>query len=134
MRGLLPAGPDPAGAPFAIAASLIVTPGVPFLDEPTTALDPTARQRVWRRIGRLAGSGVTVLLTTPYLEGAGRYRQRAGGATQEQDETGGSCGAPCPKDGGGSVSDRAARGQKGHRPSRSFEHGCRSGRDGAITM
>ncbi len=42
-----------------IAASLIVTPGVLFLDEPTTGLDPVARKSVWRMIRALAGSGVT---------------------------------------------------------------------------
>ena len=40
-----------------IAASLVVTPGVLFLDEPTTGLDPTARQKVWRLIRRLADFG-----------------------------------------------------------------------------
>jgi len=59
-----------------IAASLIVTPGVLFLDEPTTGLDPTARQKVWRLIRRLAGSGVTVLLTTQYLEEADQLARR----------------------------------------------------------
>jgi ABC-2 type transport system ATP-binding protein len=51
-----------------IAASLIVTPGVLFLDEPTTGLDPVARKSVWGMIRALAGSGVTVLLTTQYLD------------------------------------------------------------------
>ncbi len=59
-----------------IAASLIVTPGVLFLDEPTTGLDPTARQRVWRMIRELARSGVTVLLTTQYLEEADQLAER----------------------------------------------------------
>jgi ABC-2 type transport system ATP-binding protein len=59
-----------------IAASLIVTPGVLFLDEPTTGLDPTARQRVWRMIRRLAQSGVTILLTTQYLEEADQLADR----------------------------------------------------------
>jgi ABC-2 type transport system ATP-binding protein len=59
-----------------IAASLIVTPGVLFLDEPTTGLDPSARQKVWRLIRRLAGSGVTVLLTTQYLEEADQLARR----------------------------------------------------------
>ena len=59
-----------------IAASLIVTPGVLFLDEPTTGLDPSARQGVWRMIRRLAGSGVTVLLTTQYLEEADQLAAR----------------------------------------------------------
>ncbi len=59
-----------------IAASLVVTPGVLFLDEPTTGLDPTARQRVWRMIRHLAQSGVTVLLTTQYLEEADQLARR----------------------------------------------------------
>ncbi len=59
-----------------IAASLIVTPGVLFLDEPTTGLDPKARQGVWRMIRRLAASGVTILLTTQYLEEADQLAAR----------------------------------------------------------
>ncbi len=59
-----------------IAASLVVTPGVLFLDEPTTGLDPTARQRVWRMIRGLAKSGVTVLLSTQYLEEADQLAER----------------------------------------------------------
>lgn len=59
-----------------IAASLLVTPGVLFLDEPTTGLDPVARQGVWRLIRSLAGSGVTVLLTTQYLEEADQLAAR----------------------------------------------------------
>jgi ABC-2 type transport system ATP-binding protein len=59
-----------------IAASLIVTPGVLFLDEPTTGLDPKARQGVWRMIRALAGSGVTILLTTQYLDEADQLAAR----------------------------------------------------------
>lgn len=59
-----------------IAASLVVTPGLLFLDEPTTGLDPKARQGVWRMIRDLAGSGVTVLLTTQYLEEADQLADR----------------------------------------------------------
>jgi ABC-2 type transport system ATP-binding protein len=59
-----------------IAASLIVTPGVLFLDEPTTGLDPNARQGVWRMIRGLADSGVTILLTTQYLEEADQLAER----------------------------------------------------------
>ncbi|WP_099864463.1 ATP-binding cassette domain-containing protein [Pararhizobium haloflavum] len=59
-----------------IAASLIVTPGVLFLDEPTTGLDPTARKDVWRMIRELALSGVTILLTTQYLEEADQLAAR----------------------------------------------------------
>lgn len=59
-----------------IAASLVVTPGVLFLDEPTTGLDPNARQSVWRMIRALAGSGVTILLTTQYLDEADQLAAR----------------------------------------------------------
>lgn len=59
-----------------IAASLIVTPGVLFLDEPTTGLDPKARQDVWTMIRALAGSGVTILLTTQYMDEADQLADR----------------------------------------------------------
>lgn len=59
-----------------IAASLVVTPGVLFLDEPTTGLDPKARQEVWTMIRALAGSGVTVLLTTQYMDEADQLADR----------------------------------------------------------
>lgn len=53
-----------------IAMSLIGTPKVIFLDEPTTGLDPEARIEVWKTIKQLSGEGVTILLTTQYLEEA----------------------------------------------------------------
>jgi len=59
-----------------IAASLVVTPGILFLDEPTIGLDPMARQGTWRMIRGLAASGVTVLLTTQYLEEADQLASR----------------------------------------------------------
>ena len=59
-----------------ISASLIVTPSILFLDEPTTGLDPKARQDVWRMIRGLAQSGVTILLTTQYLEEADQLASR----------------------------------------------------------
>ena len=59
-----------------IAASLVVTPGVLFLDEPTTGLDPSARASVWRLIKGLAADGVTILLTTQYLEEADQLAHR----------------------------------------------------------
>jgi ABC-2 type transport system ATP-binding protein len=43
-----------------------------FLDEPSTGLDPASRQTMWQVIAGLAASGVTVFLTTQYLEEAGR--------------------------------------------------------------
>ncbi|RPI46212.1 MAG: ATP-binding cassette domain-containing protein [Hyphomicrobiaceae bacterium] len=59
-----------------IAASLIITPGVLFLDEPTTGLDPKARQGVWRMIREMAASDVTILLTTQYMEEADQLAER----------------------------------------------------------
>lgn len=53
-----------------LAASLIVTPRVLFVDEPTTGLDPAGRQEVWQAIRALVRQGTTVLLTTQYLEEA----------------------------------------------------------------
>ncbi len=59
-----------------LAASLMTRPPVLFLDEPTTGLDPTSRQRVWDAIRELLGEGVTVLLTTQYLEEADALANR----------------------------------------------------------
>lgn len=53
-----------------IAMSLVGTPAVIFLDEPTTGLDPEARLEVWRTVKQLADSGTTILLTTQHLEEA----------------------------------------------------------------
>jgi oleandomycin transport system ATP-binding protein len=53
-----------------LAASLVGEPGVLFLDEPSTGLDPRARLDLWNLIRRLVTAGTTVLLTTQYLEEA----------------------------------------------------------------
>jgi ABC-2 type transport system ATP-binding protein len=53
-----------------LAASLVLCPEVIFLDEPTTGLDPRSRQQMWEVISGLAGRGVTIFLTTQYLEEA----------------------------------------------------------------
>jgi len=53
-----------------IAMSLMGAPQVIFLDEPTTGLDPQSRIAMWDMVKSLAGSGITVLLTTQYLEEA----------------------------------------------------------------
>jgi ABC-2 type transport system ATP-binding protein len=53
-----------------IAASIVVTPEVMFLDEPTTGLDPRSRNQVWDIIRSLAGEGTTILLCTQYLDEA----------------------------------------------------------------
>jgi len=59
-----------------LAASLMTRPPVLFLDEPTTGLDPTSRQRVWEAIRELLREGVTVLLTTQYLDEADALANR----------------------------------------------------------
>lgn len=59
-----------------VALGLIHRPQILFLDEPTTGLDPESRAVMWSEIGRLADSGLTVLLTTHYLEEADRLAQR----------------------------------------------------------
>ena len=53
-----------------IAASLVVTPDLLFLDEPTTGLDPRSRNQVWDIIRTLSAEGTTILLCTQYLEEA----------------------------------------------------------------
>jgi ABC-2 type transport system ATP-binding protein len=59
-----------------LAAGLVGQPSVVFLDEPTTGLDPRSRQAVWQVVGGLASSGVTIFLTTQYLEEADRLADR----------------------------------------------------------
>ncbi|MEV7790425.1 ATP-binding cassette domain-containing protein [Streptomyces sp. NPDC087512] len=53
-----------------LAASMIGRPAVLYLDEPTTGLDPRTRNEVWDEVERMVGEGVTVLLTTQYMEEA----------------------------------------------------------------
>jgi ABC-2 type transport system ATP-binding protein len=59
-----------------LAASLIASPPVLFLDEPTTGLDPRSRLAMWGIIGRLLEADVTILLTTQHLEEADRLANR----------------------------------------------------------
>jgi ABC-2 type transport system ATP-binding protein len=53
-----------------LAASLVASPPVLFLDEPTTGLDPESRNELWDLLRQLVGGGTTVILTTQYLEEA----------------------------------------------------------------
>jgi ABC-2 type transport system ATP-binding protein len=55
-----------------LAAALVVSPPVMFMDEPTTGLDPRNRQALWEIIEELVAGGTTLLLTTQYLEEADR--------------------------------------------------------------
>src|SRR5215475_3679478 len=59
-----------------IAASLLSTPDLLFLDEPTTGLDPASRNQVWDTVRLLASAGTTILLTTQYLEEADQLAGR----------------------------------------------------------
>lgn len=59
-----------------IAVALLLDPAVLFLDEPTTGLDPRARNEVWRAVREVAGRGTTVLLTTQYLDEADQLAAR----------------------------------------------------------
>lgn len=59
-----------------IAGSLIVTPDLMFLDEPTTGIDPRSRNQVWDIIRTLVDGGTTILLTTQYLEEADQLADR----------------------------------------------------------
>ena len=55
-----------------VASGLVHQPRVLFLDEPTTGLDPEARADLWTEVRRLSAEGLTILLTTHYLEEADR--------------------------------------------------------------
>jgi ABC-2 type transport system ATP-binding protein len=55
-----------------LAASLVASPPVLFLDEPTTGLDPESRNELWDLLRQLVGGGTTLILTTQYLEEADR--------------------------------------------------------------
>ncbi|MFI7277850.1 ATP-binding cassette domain-containing protein [Streptomyces sp. NPDC049879] len=59
-----------------LACSMILAPGVLFLDEPTTGLDPRGRGEVWEAVRGLAATGTTVILTTHYLDEADRLADR----------------------------------------------------------
>jgi ABC-2 type transport system ATP-binding protein len=59
-----------------IAASIVVTPDLLFLDEPTTGLDPRSRNQVWDIVRALVAGGTTVLLCTQYLEEADQLSER----------------------------------------------------------
>jgi ABC-2 type transport system ATP-binding protein len=59
-----------------VAASIVVTPDLLFLDEPTTGLDPHSRNHVWEILRSLVARGTTVLLTTQYLDEADQLADR----------------------------------------------------------
>lgn len=55
---------------FTIATSLVNKPEILFLDEPTTGLDPSARRHLWQLIKKINSDGVTIVMTTHYMEEA----------------------------------------------------------------
>lgn len=57
---------------LALACTLVHTPEVIFLDEPSTGVDPVSRSELWNILGAIADRGVTVFMTTPYLDEAER--------------------------------------------------------------
>jgi ABC-2 type transport system ATP-binding protein len=59
-----------------LAMTLVGDPRVIFLDEPTTGLDPRSRRTMWQIIGELVADGVTIFLTTQYLDEADRLAER----------------------------------------------------------
>ena len=61
-----------------LAAALVPTPEVLFLDEPTTGLDPVSRKAIWEEVRKLNQEGTTVFLTTQYLEEADQLADRVG--------------------------------------------------------
>ena len=62
---------------LALACTLVHTPELLVLDEPTTGVDPVSRREFWRILGRLQRDGLTILLTTPYLDEAERCERVA---------------------------------------------------------
>lgn len=62
---------------LALAATLIHTPELLVLDEPTTGVDPVSRRDFWKILARLQRDGLTILLTTPYLDEAERCQRVA---------------------------------------------------------
>ncbi|KAF4406785.1 MULTISPECIES: ATP-binding cassette domain-containing protein [Streptomyces] len=81
--GLLDAADRPVGTysggmrrRLDLASCLVVRPAVLFLDEPTTGLDPASRNLLWKAVRDLVADGVTVLLTTQYLEEADQLADR----------------------------------------------------------
>lgn len=62
---------------LALACTLVHTPELLVMDEPTSGVDPVSRRDFWRILSRLQGDGLTILLTTPYLDEAERCQRVA---------------------------------------------------------
>ncbi|SEG53244.1 oleandomycin transport system ATP-binding protein [Nonomuraea solani] len=72
-----------------LAVSLVGRPRILFLDEPTTGLDPHARGELWTVVRELTADGVTVLLTTQYLEEADQHMSHPALPPFEEGQAGG---------------------------------------------
>lgn len=57
---------------LALSCALIHKPDILFLDEPTTGVDPVSRQEFWEMLGRLKSEGLTIVVSTPYMDEASR--------------------------------------------------------------
>ena len=66
---------------LALAASLLHAPDILFLDEPTSGVDPLTRREFWNRIGMLADEGVTIMVTSHFMDEA-EYCDRLGIVSQ----------------------------------------------------
>lgn len=60
---------------LALACTLIHKPQIIFLDEPTTGVDPVSRRDFWKILSNLLGEGITILISTPYLDEAERFNR-----------------------------------------------------------
>ena len=115
-----------------LAMTLVGSPRVIFLDEPTSGLDPRSRRTMWQIIQELVGGGVTVLLTTQYLEEADQLAGRValldrGRLIAEGTPTDLKRRVP-----GGHVRLRFADPQRLHAAARVLDHGSRD--DDALTL
>ena len=75
-----------------LAMTLVGEPAVIFLDEPTTGLDPRSRRTMWQIIRELVADGVTIFLTTQYLDEADRARRHGRGPRSRSDRRRGHAG------------------------------------------
>ncbi|CAM5250351.1 Vitamin B12 import ATP-binding protein BtuD [Streptomyces cyaneofuscatus] len=124
-----------------LAASMIGSPSVLYLDEPTTGLDPRTRNEVWDEVQRMVAEGATVLLTTQYMEEAEQLAKELtvmdqgkiiarGGVDELKAKVGGRHPAPEALGPGGAVRD--GPGDPGGRTRRRRRGAGRTGRGAAV--
>src|SRR4030066_60955 len=71
---------------LALACTLIHTPKIIFLDEPTTGVDPVSRRDFWKILFNLLKEGITIILTTPYLDEAQTFGDRLNIVIQKKED------------------------------------------------